>query len=145
MKCPPKKSKDVKSGTSWAERAFQEVRTSSEEMTSQDVEKLSKMDQKWTKMGCKSDQNGPKWPTWASWGHFGARGAPKGSQRGSILAPFGPFLTLFGPLLVPLGPSWPPKVHQEGPKWSLLGAFGVVLGRFWPLFGTITTGSLAKK
>ena len=44
------KSKYVKSGTSSAEMIFQDVRTSSEEMTSPDVEKWPK----WTKM----DPNG---------------------------------------------------------------------------------------
>ena len=66
----------MKNKTNSAERLFQDVRTSSEEMTSQDVEKLPK----WTKMGFKSDPNGPKWTHMgffgALWGPFGPSGTP---------------------------------------------------------------------
>ena len=43
----------MKNKTTGAERLFQDVRTSSEEMTSSDVKKVTKMDpkkSKWTKM-----------------------------------------------------------------------------------------------
>ena len=43
----------MKNKTTSAERLFQDVRTSSEEMTSSDVKKVTKMDQK-------ISQNGPK-------------------------------------------------------------------------------------
>ena len=45
----------MKNKTTSAEMIFQDVRKSNEEMTSSDVKKVTKMDQKWVKM----DQNGP--------------------------------------------------------------------------------------
>ena len=62
----------MKNKTNSAERLFQDVRTSSEEMTSQDVEKWPKWTQngpKWASKVTKMDPNGP---TWASSGHSGA-------------------------------------------------------------------------
>ena len=70
----------MKNKTNSAERLFQDVRTSSEEMTSSDVKKVTKMDQKMGQNGPKSDQNGPKWTHMglfgALWGPFGPSGTP---------------------------------------------------------------------
>ena len=53
----------MKNKTTSAERLFQDVRTSSEEMTSSDVKKVTKMDPKWVKM----DQMAPPCYPGALW------------------------------------------------------------------------------
>ena len=123
VKCPPKTSKYVKSGTSSAERVFQEVRTSSEEMTSQDVEKWSKMDQKSTKNGpkwgskvTKMDQNGPHGPLRGTLGHAGPPNSPKWAPFWPHLAPSWSFLGHFWPLSAPLGHQKCTKKGPNGPS-----------------------------
>ena len=71
----------MKNKTNSAERLFQDVRTSSEEMTSSDVKKVTKMDQK----------IGPNGPKWVQVGGLRLGGRSSGGTEVRFMDTFGPF------------------------------------------------------
>ena len=124
----------MKNRTNSAEMIFQDVRKSNEEMTSSDVKKVIKMDQRCAKM----DQNvsinltsGPRINVRPSGSREGRREVKRDRAISDLWGPLGTLLGHFGTLWDVLGTPW----EAFG---APLGAFGGLWGRFWTSLGAFS-------